>query len=91
MWARSLELHVTLGPLAQLGFPGIPPVAMQNPHKLPPAGMPGCAAARDAWTQQGIDVDYFGRPRPKDRPPTPGPFELPEANKAPTRRLWPVP
>ena len=92
LWVRSLHIAMVFGPLATLGFPGIPPVEMQNPYQSPPLAPPGYppADARDAWTKTGIDVDYFGNRRPAGAAPTPGPFQFHAEQESVHRPLWPT-
>ena len=85
-WVQSRTLTLRLGRMQELAFPGVPPVLMDHPYREPPDS----AKAREAWTPHGIDVDFFGQPRPMDRWPTPGPFELPSEQETWTGRLWPV-
>ena len=92
LWVRSLHLGMVFGPLAKLGFPGIPSVEMTNPYQSPPLAPPGYppADARDAWTKFGIDVDCFGNPRPPGTAPTPGPFQFTADQESINARLWPT-
>ncbi len=92
LWVRSLELELHAGPAADLQFPGIPPGVNQEPYQSPPQGMAGYAQAdaRDAWSEYGIDIDYFGDPRPQGPPPTPGPLQLARGEAALHVHLWPT-
>ena len=91
LWVRSLNISMVFGALARLGFPGIPPVEMQNPYQSPVRSIPGYpeASAREAWTRSGIDVDYFGNPRPEGSAPTPGPFQFAPEQDSVNAHLWP--
>lgn len=90
LWLRSLELGLNLASAAELEFPGIPPVPDNTPYQKLTEGTPGYAQARDGWTESGIDIDYFGNPRPQDRSPAPGPFQLTPGETGLHVHLWPI-